>query len=82
MRNTAIEQIQRPHLTQNQLKMKRKTERVEFRLTPETKEDWLRLCELLPGTTQSKAFRFLVFKISNLNELRTILMQDDDEQRF
>lgn len=62
--------------------MKRKTERVEFRLTPETKEDWLRLCELLPGNTQSKVFRLLVFKISNLNELRTILVQDDNEQRF
>ncbi|WP_318350929.1 hypothetical protein [Aquipluma nitroreducens] len=62
--------------------MKRKSERVDIRLTPVEKEDWLRLCELLPGNTQSKVFRFLVFKISNINELRTILIQDDNEQRF
>lgn len=44
--------------------MKRKTDRVELRLTPDAKENWLRLCEELPGNTQSQKFRNLVEKLT------------------
>lgn len=59
--------------------MKKKTERVEFRMTPETKTVWLQLCEWLPGNTQSQAFRNLIIKVSDENKLKTILIQDDNE---
>lgn len=64
------------------MKQKRKSERVEIRMTPETKEDWLRVCNLLPGNTQSKVFRTLVFKVINLKEMQMILMNNGNDQQF
>lgn len=64
------------------MKRKRKSERIEIRMTPETKEDWLRVCNLLPGNTQSKVFRTLVFKVINLKEMKMILMNNDNDQQF
>ena len=59
--------------------MKRKSERVFIRMTPETKADWLELCEQLPGKTQSQVFRNMIVIIDSDAELRMKLMRNDNE---
>jgi predicted DNA-binding protein len=46
---------------------------IHIRVSPETKDKWLEICQVMEGKTQSKVFRRIIDKFSNnLKELFTI----------